>query len=108
MFQNSSVLSKLYNHSEVTGIVTTSGPLQNPFVRIQLKIFLNAPDVMIAEKMALVFLNNLQPKEEYRLLTENLAVNLTSIKFSGILFSRYFFFIFLHFMSRLIIISFYQ
>lgn len=84
MFQNSTYLSKLYNRSEVIGIVTTtSGPLQNSVLRIQLKIYLNSPDVMIAEKMAFTFLSNLQPREEYKLLG-NFTVNLTSIKFAGI------------------------
>lgn len=82
MFQNSSLLSEIYNRSEVIGIATTSGPLQKPLVRIQLKIILNRSDIMVAEKMALIFMNNLQHKEEYRLL-EDLTVNLSSIKFTG-------------------------
>lgn len=86
MFYNSTLLGELYNRSEVISISSTSSSLQKPVVRIQLKILLNRPDVMIAEKMALVFVNNLQQKEDSRFL-EGLSVNLTSIKFTGTCFS---------------------
>ena len=74
--------------------IVSSSDLRSPSLRIQFRTFLNWPDPLAAEKLNLVFVANLQSKDNHPLLG-NLPIDLNSISFSGTLKFRV-----IHFSSK--------